>query len=252
MLHLGMAVEQVNNALEYANTKKQRTSKTDDQLLSVGVRLRQVEENAVEKGEVGLVIALAKPFQRLIKYHLLFRNLIFHADLATSKYEGLMTMVTEIETIVGDIEDERIQKKECHKVWDVLGRIDGLDKVERLAVPNPSRTLLWEFMDYDPSSKRLSDVVQPEGSNGIGGETDQWLVVFNDVVLRCQRTGTVSVTEWGASWTAESKFKNMYQFLQARFITRITVCYPADEPSRLSGLLTSLFERIDGLNLHNR
>ena len=41
------------------------------------------------------------------------------------------------------------------------------------------------------SFKRLSDVLP--GSNGMGSKKDQWLVVFNDVILRCQRTGTTSL-----------------------------------------------------------
>ena len=256
MLHLGKAVEQVNNTMEYANTKRQRPSNDDDQLLNVGVRLRQLEENAVEKGEVGLVIALAKPFQRLIKYHLLFRKLLFCTDLATSKCQGVLEMVTKIERIARDTESERIQKNECLRVWDVLGRIDGLDKVERLAVPKPTRILLEECrtqVESRRTSKRLSDVVQPEGSSGIYGEKDLWLVVFNDVALRCQRIGTVSVTGWGASWTTSPKSENLYEFLKARFIARITLCYPTDKPSRLRrGMLTSLFERMEGLHLHNR
>ena len=241
--------------MEYANAKRRKPSENDNQLLNVGVRLRQLEENAVEKGGVGLVIALAKPFQRLIKYHLLFQNLLFHADVAASQYRGVLKMVTEIETIVGGIEDERIQKK-CHKVWDVLGRIDGLDKVKRLAVPKPFRTLLGEFrtpVEYERTIEWLDDVVQPGGSNRTGGERDLWLVVFNDVVLRCQRTDTVSVTGWGALWTAKPKLENLYKFLKARFIARITVCYPTDEPSRLRrGMLTSFSERMQGLHLRNR
>jgi hypothetical protein len=40
------------------------------------------------------------------------------------------------------------------------------------------------------SFKRLSDVL---GTGGVGGKKDLWYVVFNDVVLQCQRTGTTSV-----------------------------------------------------------
>ena len=38
----------------------------------------------------------------------------------------------------------------------------------------------------------LSDVLHP-GQNSIGGKKDLWLVVFNDVVLRHQRTGITSL-----------------------------------------------------------
>ncbi len=124
-------------------------------------------------------------------------------------------MVAEVETIVRSIEDEKIQKEERDKTRDVFARIEGLDKVKQLMVPKPSRVLIEErpVLGLNPivefggrgmppqtsqnpkavkgktSFKRLSDVLQ-SGSNGIGGKKDQWLVVFNDVVLRCQRTGT--------------------------------------------------------------
>ena len=94
-----------------------------------------------------------------------------------------------------------------------------------LAVPKPSRMLVEEkpILGMDPASpegsrvtsmqpngylspvsaknvksksslKRLSDVL-PSGSgkNGVGGRHDLWLVKFNDVVLRCQRTGTTTL-----------------------------------------------------------
>ena len=255
MLHLGSAIEQVNNAMEYPDSKGQRPPKKEDSI-QLSAHLRRLEENAVKEGEAGLVTSLAKPFHRLLKYHLLFQNPFLYIDLITAKFGAGPNIVTEIETIVGGIEDERIQKKECHKVWGVLGRINGLDEVKRLAVPKPSRILLEECriqVESRRTSKRLGDAVQPEGSNGIGGKKALWLVVFSDVVLRCQRTGTVPETGWGASWVTKSKLENLYKFLKARFIAHITVCCPADEPSRLRrGMLTSLFERIEGLHLHNR
>jgi len=125
-------------------------------------------------------------------------------------------MVAEVETIVRSIEDEKIQKEERDKTRDVFARIEGLDKVKQLMLPKPSRVLMEERPaigvnplsdNSKPSSpppgapnakvkgkssfKRLSDVLQ--SSNGIGGKKDQWLVVFNDVALRCQRTGTTSL-----------------------------------------------------------
>lgn len=95
-----------------------------------------------------------------------------------------------------------------------------------LAVPKPSRVLVEEklIIGVDPATseaggkqsmimsqistssasgknvrakasfKRLSDVLgQSGGKNGVGGKHDLWLVRFNDVVLRCQRTGTTSL-----------------------------------------------------------
>lgn len=128
-------------------------------------------------------------------------------------------MVAEVETIVRSIEDEKIQKEERDKTRDVFARIEGLDKVKQLMVPKPSRVLMDERpvvgvttdasirspapspppASQNPknvkgksSFRRLSDVLQA-GSSGVGGKKDQWLVVFNDVVLRCQRTGTTTL-----------------------------------------------------------
>ena len=42
------------------------------------------------------------------------------------------------------------------------------------------------------SFRGLSDALRP-GQNSIGGKKDLWLVVFNDVVLRHQRTGITSL-----------------------------------------------------------
>jgi len=125
-------------------------------------------------------------------------------------------MAAEVENILRSIEDEKIQKEERDKTRDILARIEGLDKVKQLAAPKPSRVLVEERMltpressdASKPASpppagttravrgkssfKRLSDVLQSSGG-GVGGKKDMWLVVFNDVVLRCQRTGTTSL-----------------------------------------------------------
>ena len=102
-----------------------------------------------------------------------------------------------------------IQKEERDKTRDILARIEGLDKVKQFVAPKPSRILVEERVlspreSSDASKpspprairgktsfKRLSDVLQ--GGGGVGGKKDLWLVVFDDVVLRCQRTGTTSL-----------------------------------------------------------
>lgn len=243
--------------MKYATSAGRKPSKKqeNDQLLKIGTYLQRLEENAAEKGETGLAISLSKPFQRLLKYPLMFQNLLFHTDPSTFEYESTLQMVAEVETIVRSIEDEKIQKEERDKTRDVLGRIDGLDKIKQLAVPKPSRVLMDERMVLQtgpsgsgtppstasggkvkgkPSFKRLSDVLQP-GFGGIGGKKDLWLVVFNDVVLRCQRTGTTSLPIGGASYgrtnsmpemqgkakyattgrrNSQAKPRNLYKFLK--------------------------------------
>ena len=195
--------------MEYTDSRGQSPPKGDNciQLSMVGAHLCWLEENAMENGEAGLVTALAKPFQQLPKYHHLLWIILFHTELVTSKFEGVLKILTEIETIVGGIEDERVQKKDHHKVWDVLGRIDRLDKFKQLAVLKPSQILMGECrVPSMPSGfgvtrvesrspKQLNDTSQP----------DLWHVVFNDIVLRCQRVNTVWLLRWAASWTTHSR-----------------------------------------------
>ncbi|TBU35846.1 hypothetical protein BD311DRAFT_801430 [Dichomitus squalens] len=218
VLHLERALEQVDNALSTASASKKPKKQDADQWLKICQYLQKLEISASEKGETGLAISLSKPFQRLLKYPLLFQNLLYHTDPSTFEYESTLQMVAEVETIVRSIEDEKIQKEERDKTRDVFARIEGLDKVKQLMVPKPSRVLVEErpLVGVNPltertksssspppssqnpknvkgksSFKRLSDVLQ--SNNGVGGKKDLWLVVFNDVVLRCQRTGTTSL-----------------------------------------------------------
>ena len=143
--------------------------------------------DAQHRSETGLAISLSKPFQRLLNYSMLFRALLFHTDPWMLEYEGTLQLVTEVEDIVHDIEDAKDQKETRDKTRDIFARIKGLDKVKQLAVPKPSRVLVEEKM-LDPRE----DVLR-SGGGGIGSRKDVWLVVFNDVVLRCQRTGITSL-----------------------------------------------------------
>jgi len=208
-------LEQVDNALSTISAAKKPKNQDSADWLKVCKYLQKLEQSASDKGETGLAITLSKPFQRLLKYPLLFQNLLFHTDPSTFEYESTLQMVAEVETIVRSIEDEKIQKEDRDKTRDVFARIEGLDKVKQLAVPKPSRLLVEERQLLSSSTqtngspkssspppvfnakvkgkssfKRLSDVLQ---STGVGGKKDLWLVVFNDVVLRCQRTGTTSL-----------------------------------------------------------
>lgn len=274
MLHLERALEQVDNALSTASATKKPKKQDADQWVKVCQYLQQLEVTASEKGETGLAISLSKPFQRLLKYPLLFQNLLFHTDPSTFEYESTLQMVAEVETIVRSIEDEKIQKEERDKTRDVFGRIEGLDKVKQLMLPKPSRVLMEErpviavstapekgtspptaqrppAVKGKTSFKRLSDVLQAAGSSGIGGKKDQWLVVFNDVVLRCQRIGTTSLpmgsatnarttslpdlqgkSKYGTQARRNSQVKprNLYRFLKVSLwpssliYQRLTIC----------------------------
>ena len=220
VLHLERALEQVDNALSTASAAKKPKNQDSAEWLKVCKSLQRLEESAADKGETGLAITLSKPFQRLLKYPLLFQNLLFHTDPSTFEYESTLQMVAEVESIVRSIEDEKIQKEDRDKTRDVFARIEGLDKVKQLAIPKPSRLLLEERQIIVGREGSASTSLSPKGSSpppvmatknvkgktsfrrlsdvlgtgsGMGGKKDLWLVVFNDVVLRCQRTGTTSL-----------------------------------------------------------
>ncbi|KAL5490283.1 hypothetical protein ACEPAI_5116 [Sanghuangporus weigelae] len=221
VLHLERALEQVDNALSTASEKKIPKNQDKAMWLKVCKVLQKLEQDSVEKGETGLAISLSKPFQRLLKYPLLFQNLLYHTDPSTYEYESTLLMVAEVENIVRSIEDEKIQKEERDRTRDAFARIEGLEKVKQLALPKPSRLLVEEKSLVPPSQmlsqpatrpppsaannatsknvrgkssfRRLSDVLQQSSHNAVGGKKDLWLVTFNDVVLRCQRTGITTL-----------------------------------------------------------
>lgn len=173
--------------------------------------MQKLEINAQDRGETGLAISLSKPFQRLLKYSTLFQALLFHTDPWMHDYDGAHQLVAEVENIIRGIENTKGQTEERDKTWDVLARIKGLDKV--FAVPKPSRVLVEERMLNPRESTDASKASPPAGitgtvkkrnsfkfssdllrsGSGIGSRKDIWLVVFNDVELRCQRTGITSL-----------------------------------------------------------
>ncbi|KAH9079470.1 Dbl-like domain-containing protein [Lactarius deliciosus] len=214
VLRLERALEQANDAISTSNSTKRPKNKDVDEWLKVCVFLRRLENDAQDP---------------LLKYPLLFQNLLFHTDPSTFEYESTLHMVAEVENIVRSIEDEKIQKEERDKTRDILARIEGLDKVKQLAAPKPSRVLVEERMlaprdlsdASKPSSpppvgttkavkgktsfKRLSDVLQ-NGGSGVGGKKDMWLVVFSDVgKTKYATTGRRNST---------ARPRNLYKFIK--------------------------------------
>ena len=153
VLHLERALEQVDNALSTASDTKKPKNQDAAIWMKVCKSLQRLEETAVEKGETGLAISLSKPFQRLLKYPLLFQNLLYHTDPSTFEYESTLQMVAEVETIVRSIEDEKIQKEERDKTRDAFARIENMDTVKQLAVPKSSRLLVEERALVPPPRK---------------------------------------------------------------------------------------------------
>lgn len=209
-MHLERALDQASDALSTrTSTKRQK-----NQLPKICALLHKLEADAEDRGETGLAISLLKPFRRLLRYPQLFQAVLFHTDPWMFEYEGALQLVAEVEAIVRSIEDEKVQEEEREKTRDILTRIRGLDKVIQFAIPKPSRVLVEERMLNPRESSdakitravgkkgsfKLSSDVRRSGGGGVGidSKKDVWLVVFNDVVLRCQRIGITSNPMGGA------------------------------------------------------
>ena len=162
--HLQRALEQIEEAalMERAmrgkRIKKERLSKT----VALGRWIAVLEAFAMDHGEPGLAIFISKPFQRLLKYPLLFQNLLFHTDPSTHEFESTVEMVVEVERIVRTIEDEKVSAEERDKARDGFARIDGiLDR--RLLRPRADRILIEERPLFDEGPKRALSESSPAG-----------------------------------------------------------------------------------------
>jgi hypothetical protein len=203
-VHLERALGQANDALSTRTPTKRRKN----QLPRICTLLHKLETDAEDRGETGLAISLLKPFRRLFRYPQLFQAVLLHTDPWMFEYDGAIQLVTEVEAIVRGIEDKKIQEEEREKTRDILARIRGLDKVIQFAIPKPSRVLVEERMlnPRESSDAKIASTVGRKGSFrlssdilrrtgggvSIDSRKDVWLVVFNDVVLRCQRIGITS------------------------------------------------------------
>lgn len=164
----------------------------ETQLGKLSKLLAGLEELAAERGEAGLAIALSKPFQRLLKYPLLFQNLLYNTSPSTREYEATLAMVDEVQRIVRSIEDEKSSSEERDKANDAWARIDGMVQNKLLMAPKPNRLLVSETSVASRSAapvkerKRLSELLK-------GKQAEQWIVKFSDVSLLCELTGTTTL-----------------------------------------------------------
>ncbi|KAH9459959.1 hypothetical protein Pst134EB_008170 [Puccinia striiformis f. sp. tritici] len=267
--HLERALRDIEETLAVVGRKNSSAPKEQKRLASI---IMLLEENAAVQGECGLAICLSKPFQRLLKYPLLFQNLLYHTDASTHEYESAQAMAISIDGIVRSIEDGKISEEERTKARDVWSRIDGINE-KALMVPQSDRFLMSEESVWQPvpgkekrtlsdaaegsralspvvsrntlsptgkkekstidrlrilkgqkSFRRLSDMVATELKQPtLGSKRDIWIVVFSDVVLRCQRVGVTRMSTSYPSWLKDKQKgkrllpgqeRNLYKFLK--------------------------------------
>ncbi|TKY87800.1 hypothetical protein EX895_003381 [Sporisorium graminicola] len=175
--HLQRAMEELEEAalMERAfrgkRLKKERLSNT----VGLGRTVAALEACAADQGYAGLSIFASMPFQRLLKYPLLFQNLLFHTDPSTHEFESTVAIVVEVERLVRSIEDEKVNAEERDKTRDVFARIDGITD-RQLLRPRPDRMLIEEQPLYDENARRtLSESAPKDGNTYIsdseGGES---------------------------------------------------------------------------------
>lgn len=268
--HLERALREIEETLAIVGKKTSSAPKEKKHLASI---IMQLEENAAIQGECGLAICLSKPFQRLLKYPLLFQNLLYHTDASTHEYESAQAMAISIDGIVRSIEDGKISEEERNKARDVWSRIEGINE-KALMVPQSDRLLMSEEPIWQPvpgkekrtlsdatecnrmsspvstcnvisptgrreksavdrlrllkgqkSFRRLSDMVGTDNKQpSLGSKRDIWLVVFSDVILRCQRVGVTRMSTSYPSWMKDNKHhsrrllpgqeRNLYKFVK--------------------------------------
>src|SRR3984957_5897666 len=90
VLHLERALEQVDEALSNMDNNKKPKKHDSPEWAKISRYLQNLEQIASDKGETGLAITLSKPFQRLLKYPLLFQNLFFITAPSIYKYESIL------------------------------------------------------------------------------------------------------------------------------------------------------------------
>ena len=165
--HLQRALEELEEAalmeraLRGKKLKQERLSHT----VGLGRTVCALEAAALERGHGGLSIFISMPFQRLLKYPLLFQNLLFHTDPSTHEFESTVSMVVEVERLVRSIEDEKVNAEERDRTRDVFARIEGLSDRQVLR-PRPDRVLIEEKALYDENARRtMSESAPKDGGN---------------------------------------------------------------------------------------
>ncbi|UZJ57321.1 hypothetical protein CBS101457_006641 [Exobasidium rhododendri] len=163
VIHLERALDSLEEASLMERAMRGKRLKKEKLTMTVGLgrAVASLESAALERGECSLAIFLAMPFQRLLKYPLLFQNLLFHTDASTFEFESTVKMVVDVEVMIRSIEDEKADKEERDKTLDAFARIDGI-KDKALLRPKRDRILVEETALYEENPRRAIS----ESNNG--------------------------------------------------------------------------------------
>lgn len=172
VVHLERALDSLEEAALMERAMRGKRLKKEKLTMTVGLgrAVASLEAAAMERGECSLAIFLAMPFQRLLKYPLLFQNLLFHTDASTYEFESTVKMVVDIEETVRSIEDEKADKEERDKTLDAFARID-LIRDKALLRPKRDRILVEEKALYGENPRRAIS----ESNEGAEGSSNSSL-----------------------------------------------------------------------------
>ena len=169
VMHLERALDSLEEAALMERAMRGKRLKKEKLTMTVGLgrAVASLESAAAERGECNLAIFLAMPFQRLLKYPLLFQNLLFHTDASTYEFESTVGMVVGVEEIVRSIEDEKANKEERDKTIDAFARIDGI-KDKALLRPKADRLVIEERALYEENPRRAISESNEAGEPKLG------------------------------------------------------------------------------------
>ncbi|KAF7971719.1 hypothetical protein HWV62_20085 [Athelia sp. TMB] len=210
--HLQGALKQANKTA----SRKQSNQEDAIKWAKVYAAVKRLERNASANGETGFAASLSRPYQRLLRYPLFLQNLLDRSDCPISTASATLQIIANIKDMLRSIEGESVDDQERDQTWDAYARIEGLDRERDLAAPAPSRVLVAERM-LDASSQ----------TSFSSSKKELWLVEFNDVVLRCQRTGLTCVPQATArdspnvattTQVARTKPRNLYKLVKLLWV----------------------------------
>jgi hypothetical protein len=120
---------------------------------------------------LGVLDYLVKPFQRLLKYPLLLRELIKNTPLSHPERGGLEAATAKIQAVVDEVEKNKAKSDNLKRMLALNNRISGLPRsIEPLVTP--ARRIVREGW-----VQKISN----------GNDQERYLALFNDMLVYCKR-----------------------------------------------------------------
>jgi hypothetical protein len=119
---------------------------------------------------LGIADYLIKPFQRVLKYPLLLREVIRHTDDDHPDFANLTAALAEVNKQVAELNENKAKADNLAKMLDINARVSGLPRGFQLV--HPQRQFI-----------RSGDVRKISGNR----DQERRLFLFNDLLMYCKR-----------------------------------------------------------------